>query len=171
MVYAWKEGARVKANAQTAGEIFERLAAEGRLTPADLVRESKPEDAPLHKEFEWDDEKAAQAYRETRARELIRFIVIKPEQKADVPIRAFFRADSNLKNTYEPVNLIIADVDKYAYLLRQALAEMEAFVRKYSVLTELKPVTDVMEQALSNSTTEVMTDIADSVEDYALAPA
>lgn len=149
MVYTWKDGARVKASAQEAGEIFERLAAEGRLTPAELIRESEPEDAPLHKEFEWNDQKAAQAYREVRARELIRYIAIKPEAKADIPIRAFFRADDSAKNKYEPVNLILADTDKHAYLLKQALMEMTTFIRKYKALKELKPIIDAMEDTIS----------------------
>ena len=55
MVYKWKDAARIKSDAQTAGEICEKLEKNGGLTAKRLVDESRPEDAPLHKEFEWND--------------------------------------------------------------------------------------------------------------------
>jgi hypothetical protein len=63
MVYKWKDAARLKTDAQTAGEICEKLEKNGGLTAKRLADESRPEDAPLHKEFEWNDATAAEAYR------------------------------------------------------------------------------------------------------------
>ena len=51
MVYKKKDGARLKTDAQTVGEICEKLERNGGLTAKRLVDESRPEDAPLHKEF------------------------------------------------------------------------------------------------------------------------
>ena len=47
----------MRGSAQVAGEVCERLEARGRLTPSDLVDESRAEDAPLHGMFTWDDSK------------------------------------------------------------------------------------------------------------------
>lgn len=58
--------------------IAERLAAlyqkHGHLTPALVVKDAASPKSPLHDEFEWDDGKAAAAYREEQARTLIRSV-------------------------------------------------------------------------------------------------
>lgn len=67
MVYEWKEAAQIKADAQKAGEMLENLEKTVGLTPKNLVEASRDESAPLHNEFEWNDTKAAEKYRETQA--------------------------------------------------------------------------------------------------------
>ena len=65
---------------------------DGGIRPAAVVEESRPEDAPLHHEFEWDDSAAAEQYRIAQARQIIRAIVLvpQPEMKETFPtIRAF----------------------------------------------------------------------------------
>ena len=63
MVYKKKDGARLKTDAQTVGDILEKLEKNGGLTAKRLVDESRPEDAPLNKKKKWGDAKAAEAYR------------------------------------------------------------------------------------------------------------
>jgi hypothetical protein len=48
----------------------------GRLTPLAVVEAARNKTHPLHKEFEWDDKKAAHRQRLDRARELISYIVV-----------------------------------------------------------------------------------------------
>ena len=58
-IYKWKQGSRVNFDAQKVGEVCERLEKKGNLTPTalgDASRRSKP---PLHKLFEWENQKAA----------------------------------------------------------------------------------------------------------------
>ena len=138
MVYRWKSGSHHKVDAQTAGEVCKALEEEGRLTAADLVDESRPEDAPLHDEFEWDDSIAAEEYRKQQARVMIATIVevITPEI---VPTRAFFNIVHNDSN-YESIRTIISDEDKRKALLAKALSELHAFEQKYSTLLELTEV-------------------------------
>lgn len=143
MVYQWKINGLHKVDAQTAGECCERLNKEGRLTAADLVEESRPEDAPLHAEFEWDDSIAAEEWRKEQARTIIRSIVVsdKPEEE---PVRAYFKIES--ATHYETVQTIISKPDSYSLLLKQALGELAAFQRKYRKLKELEPVFKTFEQ-------------------------
>ena len=52
MVFQWKQGARIKADAQQAGILCSKLETEGRLTAKALLDESRAEGSPLHDEFE-----------------------------------------------------------------------------------------------------------------------
>ncbi len=95
MVYEWKSASRIKANAQEAGKLFEQLEAENDLTAARVVEESRAESAVLHGEFEWNDTKAANKYREHQARNIINAITIKTvATDSDDEIPATIRASS-----------------------------------------------------------------------------
>ena len=141
MVYQWKSGARIRADAQTAGEFCMKLANEGRLTAKDLLDESRPPEALLHDEFEWDDDVAAELYRKTQAGSIIRHLAVNTETKA--PVRAFFNLEIR-SNQFESIQAIIREEDKYSKLLKQALNELEAFQRKYQILTELQEIFDAI---------------------------
>lgn len=147
MVYQWKSAAQIKADAQVAGALFERLETNGGLTARRLVDESRPEDAPLHSEFEWDDAVAAEAYREEQASHIIRSLVIKPEEQSAEPIRAFFRTTE--KKTYESISVVLNDTRKMDTLLDAAMKDLRAFQSKYSALKSLIPVMDAIEEFLS----------------------
>lgn len=142
MVYKWKPGSHHKVDAQTAGEVCAALEEEGRLNAETLVEESRPEEAPLHDEFEWDDSIAAEEYRKQQARVLIATVVeiISPEV---VPTRAFFNIVHKEAN-YESVRVIIQDEDKRKALLDKAIRELRSFQTKYSTLLELCEVFDAI---------------------------
>jgi hypothetical protein len=59
-------------DAKIIGPALENLNAEGKGTAADIVDAARPDDAPLHRYFEWDDGVAAERYRETQARHMAR---------------------------------------------------------------------------------------------------
>lgn len=144
MVYQWKSASRIKADAQKAGEVFERLEKSVGLTSKTLLDESRPEDAPLHNEFEWDDSIAAEAYRETQASYLIRMLCIAPEEETSEPVRAFFQTE--LTSGYESIFRIIKSEEKRPALLDLALKELLAFQKKYQMLTELAGVFSEIEK-------------------------
>lgn len=146
MVYKFKTGARIKTDAQIAGAELERLEAEGNLTAKALVDASRPEDAPLHKEFEWNDSKAAEAYREQQARHIINSIEIVQEEKE--PVRAFFNIQ-RAEPQYHHVTAIMREADSRQALLDAAFAELNACKRKYRGLQELAAVFAALEEAES----------------------
>lgn len=145
MVYQWKSVSRIRADANEAGAMFEHLEATVGLTPQNLLEANRAEGTPLHNEFEWDDNVAAEAYRITQARYMIQMLCIKPEEneESNTPIRAFFKTEE--KSGYESLSVIMRHEDKCAAMLRRALKELEAFKRKYAVLEELVPVFDAIE--------------------------
>ena len=154
MIYKWKEGSHHKVSAQIAGEVCAELEVMGRLSAENLVDVSRPEDAPLHSEFEWNDDIAAEMYRRTQAGQIIRHLSVKTETKT--PVRAFFNIEVRNKE-FESIQAIIRNEDKYAALLEQALRELEAFQRKYQMLSELQGIFDAI-TGIKNATCVASTD-------------
>lgn len=132
MIYKWKSGSRHSVKADVAGKICEQLESEGRLTAKDLVDISRPEDAPLHKEFEWDDTVAAEKYREQQGRVLIAHIIVSGTENE--PVRAFYNLTVEKAETYESIETIISSEDGKGRLLKQAISELQNFKVKYASL-------------------------------------
>lgn len=154
MIYKWRNGAHIKADAQVAGTVCSKLEKEGRLTPKNLLNESRPVDAPLHNVFEWDDGIAAEKYRTEQAAHIIRCVITIPDKKNDEvpqPKPAFVLVSSHAsddpkKATYRDVKAALNDpVDKQT-VLKNALRELDAFQRKYSMLSELASVFNEIKQ-------------------------
>ena len=137
MVYQWNPASRIKTDANVAGKVFEELESTVGLTAKTLLDASRSEDAPLHNEFEWDDAKAAESYRETQASYIIRSLWVAAQDEISEPVRAVFSVNGG---GYESVTVIMQDVDKRSALLDMALKELRSFERKYKILEELSEV-------------------------------
>ena len=136
MVFQWKEGTRHKVDANIAGAMCSEMEKAGTLTAANLVEANRPEDAPLHAEFDWNDTQAAEKWRCHQARNIINSIVLLNEDTATDPVRCYFKVEAK-SNNYENIEAIVRDEDKYASLLKAALRELIAFQKKYAALKEL----------------------------------
>lgn len=146
MVYQWKGAACIKADAQQAGLVCEQLEQTGGLTAKRLLDASRPVDAPLHDEFEWNDSEAAEKYREQQARHIINSLTIvveeQPVTRAFVNIRAAGPA-------YESINVIVKQEDKYAALLAQCKKDLQAFLQKYNQIRELAPIAEAAKSVIN----------------------
>lgn len=155
MVYQWKSGSHIKANAQSAGEQFERLAqTEEGLTPKSVLDANREEGTPLHDSFEWNDTEAAEKYRLNQAGHFIRCIcnVVETEDaegEKPEPQRVFFVTTEVSK--YEPIETIVKNQTKYEKLLDTALSELLAFKRKYESLKELQPIFSAAESVMRDA--------------------
>ena len=149
MKVMWKDGFRANVSAQVAYDTIHYLYQQGKKTAKDLVDASRPDDAPLHSMFEWNDSVAAEKYREEQGRSIIRHIVEVPEteeEKGTVPIvRAFFQIDSE-SSDYEPTYVIMSDEEKRKRLLQVAKSELQQFKVKYASLKELAVVFEAIDQ-------------------------
>ena len=143
--YMVKAGARLPVSPQVAGKTLQRLADKNMLTPRNLVEESRPKDAPLHKCFEWDDTVAAERWRETQAAYIIRSITVTVEESEE-PTRAFVATISDGSHVYEEVGVVLRRADSREMLLQDAKREMVAFQRKYKQLSELSGVFKSMDE-------------------------
>lgn len=148
MTYQWKQASHIHADAQAAGAVCEELERSGGLTPRRLVDASRPPEAPLHDEFEWDDREAAEKYREHQAGHIIRCLVVAPETPKEAPIRAYFPVTE--ANQYTHIVRIATNEDMKQAMLDRALRELAAYRAKYYALTELKEVIRAADQVLTN---------------------
>lgn len=138
MVYKWKTGYH-KVDAETAGKELNRIKKKRGLTAKAVVDESRDPKARLHKEFEWNDNIAAERFREQQARILIGDLII----KADTPTgstqtRGFVKLSQD--SEYESIQEVLADVEATNQLLDRAKTELRWFRDKYSTLKELAGV-------------------------------
>ena len=145
MAFKWKTPGLYKTSAQDAGEELNRISKSQSLTPESVLNESRPEDAVLHNEFEWDDFVAGELYRKKQAGDLIRNIVVvsvtkKEKSEAPVQVRAFIHT----KDDYQPIQVVVNSPDYREEMLRTALNELKSFQNKYSALTELSELFDNM---------------------------
>lgn len=143
MVYQFKKGSRIKTDPQIAGEVLEGLESDNNLTARALVDVSRPEDAPLHNEFEWDDSIAAEAYRENQARHIINCLEIVTEERA--PVRAYFSIERT-SSEYQHITAILKSIDSREQLFKTALAELIAFQNKYAALLEFAKVFEAIDE-------------------------
>lgn len=136
MTYEWKTG-YYKTSADVAGSVCKELENTVGLTAKNLVDASRPEDAPLHKEFEWRDDIAAEKFREQQARVLISNLVVITEETA--PVRAYISINS-AGQSYESIEVVLKDEDKRMQMFARALGELDCFKRKYANLKEFSGV-------------------------------
>ena len=77
MVYDWKAGSRIKADPQRSGEMFELLAkTEDGLTAETLLEANRPKGTPLHDDYEWDDDVAAESWRLHQSRHFLNSLTV-----------------------------------------------------------------------------------------------
>lgn len=151
MVYQWKPGSVHRVNAQVAGEELERIRVHqnGRLEAADVVRESRDPWAPLHGEFEWNDGKAAESYRNEQARGLIRHIAVqmpKPDG-SEGAVRAFVSVVRDTDRSFTSTAHALSDAELRRQVLDQAWRELEAWRNRHAELVELAEIFATIDQA------------------------
>lgn len=126
------------------------------VTPEQIVDKGRDESTELHLCFEWDDTVAAEKYRVTQAKDIVRHLYIvrnDPDETAgenadgEKVIVNRVRAFNHLPGIdgYMQTAHIVKQEDKYQLLLQQAYAELRAFKRKYSCLSELQQILDLID--------------------------
>lgn len=141
LVYQFKIPEMFPVDAQTAGEELHRIYEDrGCLEPKDVVDESRPEEAPLHSCFEWNDETAAEKYREVQAGQIIRSVVVVREEEQQPPVEV--RAFVNVQKTYRPIEVVVNSEEQMLELFNSALSELKAFERKYANLKQFSALFD-----------------------------
>lgn len=148
MGVSWVKGSRFTTDPNVAKAVMDQLSAEGRLSAMDLVEVSRPEDAPLHSEFEWNDTVAAQKWREQTGRVMIASIVVTHDiQDEPKPVRAYFNIERGT-HEYIPTEIIMSDEAKRDRLLEVAKRELLSFKTKYCTLTELAGVMNAIDELM-----------------------
>lgn len=128
----------------------------GLLPPGVVVEAARDPSSPLHNEFEWDDDAAAEQYRLAQAGMLIRrvrlsIVKVNPKtKKLTATLTRQFQSRPSQRHSeggYETVQDILADEEKRAELLDQVLREMRAYRKRYSELVELQAIWSAIDEA------------------------
>lgn len=151
---SWKRGAVTNGiPAESAHDELVRIREEndGKLTDEAIVRESKGDDSLLHGFFEWNDALAADSYRLSQARCLIRSITVTYKEAPKEKVRAFqvekreFPASSK-RTVYTTTEEIMSAPELRDQLIARAIREAMDFRRKFKHLHELAKVMEEIEK-------------------------
>jgi tRNA A37 N6-isopentenylltransferase MiaA len=125
--------------AQMVAEELERIGTTGPINPSRIIEAARPDGAPLHPMFEWDDKAAAHEYRLNQARRLARAIVV-VRVKGEEPRSLFVhvppaKEEGQREGKYVTLTTVADDEAEYQRALEQALRYMESGER---LLTEVR---------------------------------
>lgn len=130
-----------KEDAQIIGKELERLSKkhQGRITPEIVLKEATKNKNPLHKYFDWDNDRAAHQWRIQQTRYMIRSIEVQIGNEETVIVRKFYSLEDDEDGG--EVTYIDVDVIKDSSLLRQqiiqrALKEIKYWQEKYKSYKE-----------------------------------
>ena len=126
------------------------------VAPAAVVEFAKRNKrAALHKEFEWDNTKAAQQFRLDQARHLIRlYINVIETENGNIPTRMYVSLEGDRKRSggYRTLESVMTNAELREQLLQQALEEFQRVRRKYQTLQELTPIFAAMDRVVQRTT-------------------
>ena len=145
----WKSGFGGRGKADIAFKELERIKTKngGILTAGIVVIEATKARNPLHKQFQWDDDKAASEFRLEQARSLLRSIHVVYAKAPQIPPQRHYIAvtqsaskDAPERKVYRSTAEILADPIARDEMLANAIRDALAFRRKYAELQELAQV-------------------------------
>lgn len=164
--YSYRPGFNYKCSPQVVGETLDKLSQTTEVTAKSFLDISRPEDSPTHGLFEWDDAIAAEQYRLQISGCVIRSIevtriqveettsevsIVEADEKKDN--QTFNRAYVNVNKSagfqpakFVPVHQAMSNEDMRKQVLQNALDELNAYKRKYYMLSELSKVFDAIQE-------------------------
>lgn len=130
-----------KKDAEIIGPELTRLADTGQSSPKEIVEAARPDDAPLHRYFEWNDAVAAEAHRRFQARQMSRgIIVVVPTSKGAVEVPAFYSVatDEDEERAYLPVQSVLEDPDLVRRQLLRFQRDITRIRDEYAVFASVR---------------------------------
>lgn len=155
MVYKWRENVSFPVDAQIAGERLEQIrgAHGGTIAPADVVKDARSKDSPLHPCFEWSDKRAAGMYREDQARQLIRSVQVvncddSGEQTREIAYVSVALPYSKAGGCYMATREAVANPDTREIVLSSAVSALKGWKARYGHLNELASVVEAIDDLM-----------------------
>lgn len=116
----------------------------GVLKPEVVIAAARDENSPLHKYFEWDDQKAAEQARNWQARALIQHVTVNiaPNKNAQKVTRAFVSLSLDRSNGggYRVTADVLSNDMLRQQMIEDSLEQMAKFRSRFSSLQELGSV-------------------------------
>lgn len=147
-------GSHIKGDPQKMGESLEPLKVQygQQVPPAELVKVARDPAHPCHKDFTWNNTKAANAWRLDQARYILRSVVVETIISGVRTYRPNFvvlRYGNELTQPYNDFIDAMTDPRKRAKVLDVALQELQALERKYAKLHELNIIFSALHSVLA----------------------
>lgn len=152
--WEFAEGARfqpgVKPDAKAVGDHLDLLRKQfhGELTPKDVLDDARHDNSPLHGYFEWNDGAAAEAYRLSQARGLIRSVVavyVRDDAPA-VRTKAFVHIAEPSAPHYREASHAMQLEKTRKLVLQRAWGELQSWRKRYRDLQEFSELFDVIDE-------------------------
>lgn len=152
----WKISGLYPVSADTAVDVINGCQdGNGYISARAVVDVSRPNHAVLHGCFEWNDNAAAEKWREQQARVMIKNIVtveIADDSKREIT-KTFVHVISDSKSKgYKLSEIAIRNEVDRDYILSTAKRELMVFQEKYHQLTELAAVMTAIAETLKSNT-------------------
>lgn len=152
--YEFSDGSRFQAGehpeAKEVGEYLELLRKKhkGELTPQDVVDDARNNNSPLHSFFEWSDSAAAERYRLSQARGLIRSVVAiyVRDDKPAVRTKAFVHIPEPGAPHYREAVHAMSATKTRRMVLERAWRELQAWRKRYAELKEFSELIPVIDE-------------------------
>jgi len=143
IIYQYTLPSKYSVPAQVVGNICADLEkTDAGLTPDTLLDSARSEDSPIHSMFDWNDTTAAEKWRKEQARHIICDLVVK-KVPAKEPVRAYVSVKKSYGiGQYKPIDKVVERPDWKSEMLMNAKRDMEAFIRKYEVLSSMDSCVD-----------------------------
>lgn len=146
--YEWWDKFMYSVDANIVGGVVEQIEEkDGQVTKEAFLDVSRPENAPTHILFEWDNDIAAEKYRLNQSRKIINSlrIVYTDRENADTRVSAFIRTSRpGDKPVYENIAAALQDDNKREIVLNRLRGELDAFIIRNQHIEELA---DLLEEA------------------------
>lgn len=118
---------------------------DGLIKPERVVEAARPKASPIHDQFEWNNTAAAEKYRLLQASELIRVsveIIDCGGGRDPIMVRAFtsLATERGEGGGYRATVQVLSNKQMREQMLADAIAELQAFEKRYEILRELAEV-------------------------------
>lgn len=126
------------ADPQVIGLALEKIAEanQGQLKAEAVVEAAKNRKHPLHRHFEWNDAKAANAYRLDQARMIIRCVSIEEDEESEA-VSAFHSVSDRGGRSYRHHSEVLESPRLQKLILEAAKRDLVSFRQRYKKLSEM----------------------------------
>ena len=151
MKWSWNSGYQAKVPAAVAGKELERLRQKHNdaLTPRVVWEENRSRNAPLYKEFEWNDEKCGELWRDNQARSLIRSIRVQQNEDDPPSIQYIHVETDTVPSCYVSTHRILNDEDMLACAIEEARVLVRGAQKRFSFISSLSRIFDEADAKLT----------------------
>ena len=146
-IVKWSINGIFKADANKCYEEIQQIGDE--VKPDQVLDKARNENSELHKCFDWNDSSAAEKYRLFQAKQIINHLIVvhhdDENESEPVQFRVMLKNERSRDSGYKQTIVMVKDDDEYRKLLEQAYIELRSFKQKYSCLSELSDILELID--------------------------